>query len=467
MNIAYVHFHLKRGGVTSVIKHQVEAVGNAHQTLIISSSKKCPICDSPAAYVPCLQYDTESYLDVTPEKLAREIEAAIFKTWPQGCDVIHVHNPTLAKNSDLIEALRILKDRGFALFLQIHDFAEDGRPNVYYKKPYLEDVHYGVINSRDYNILLQAGLKKEGLHLIPNQVDPFAPGNAANDGYILYPVRGIRRKNIGEILLLSLYAPPSHPMGITLPPNSPWEEKIHDHWKAAAEQYSLPVHFDVGLNNSYEKLVHSAFSMITTSVNEGFGFAFLEPWTAEKYVFGRRVDHVYRDFTDSGMIFEDLYPSLQVPTDWFDMQDFCTRREKSIRRFGRLYGIDVSAVDVNRSSYMLSENRRIDFGMLDEAAQKQVIGALTSSADKRADFADENPVVTRFEQMAGKGPVIDNNRTIVLREYSRDQYRSRLLSVYSRVGQSSVEQRIDKDAVLDSFFNPVDFCMLRWPHVHE
>lgn len=59
------------------------------------------------------------------------------------------------------------------LFLQLHDFAEDGRPLAYFPDEYVPDCHYGVINSRDYSIFLKAGFKKDGLHKIFNIVDFF------------------------------------------------------------------------------------------------------------------------------------------------------------------------------------------------------------------------------------------------------------------------------------------------------
>ena len=101
----------------------------------------------------------------------------------------------------------IRQNRGIRLFLQIHDFAEDGRPHLYYPGEYPADCHYGVINSRDYKILLNAGLEQKGLHKLFNMVNPF-DGTRQDRGeknVVLYPVRAIRRKNIGEAILLSLF----------------------------------------------------------------------------------------------------------------------------------------------------------------------------------------------------------------------------------------------------------------------
>ena len=91
--------------------------------------------------------------------------AAIRKKWPDGCDLIHLHNPLLAKNKAFLSILKILQDQGERLFLQVHDLAEDGRPNHYYAgQAYPTRCHFGVINSRDFKIFMNAGANQDGLH---------------------------------------------------------------------------------------------------------------------------------------------------------------------------------------------------------------------------------------------------------------------------------------------------------------
>jgi len=465
MKIAYLHFHLKAGGVTSVIKHQVQAVEPDNETLVISSSDKCTFCNGSAVCVPELGYDSDQEAPANALMLADKIQKAITDKWPSGCDVLHVHNPTLNKNSFLIDALNILQERGIRFFLQIHDFAEDGRPNAYYKDPYPENAHYGVINSRDYAVLLKAGLKEQGVHYVPNQVVPFPEWEVSNSGYILYPVRGIRRKNTGEAILLSLFSPKDHPVAVTLPPNSSWEKKIHSMWRNLIRDKRLNVHLDIGLNEDFETLVRTAYFIITTSVNEGFGFAFLEPWTALKNVFGRRIEHVCKDFEETGMIFNDFYSRILIPIDFFDMEKFCLRREELIVKFGRLFGVEPDKHRINRSSYQLSEKGLIDFGMLDEQSQKQVILNLADNEKKRNRIKAINPHLEKMRISKEDAEVINENRQVVVREYSRDKYRQRLLDVYNKVINVDVSHSINKKVVLESFFNPVTFCILRWPDV--
>jgi len=465
MKIAYLHYHLKPGGVTSVIRQQIDALKNIHEILVISSGTPQVDCSCDVKLIPGLSYDTPGKNHVSPSDLADQILYTITKTWPGGCDLIHVHNPTLAKNSSLIEALSILRDRGIKLFLQIHDLAEDGRPNAYYTKPYVADVHYGVINSRDYSILVKAGLNKKGLHLIPNQVIPFPSGEISGHGFILYPVRAIRRKNTGEAILLSLYSGEKHPVGITLPPNSPWEKILHQGWRLFTRENKLPVHLDIGLLKNYADLVYSAYFIITTSINEGFGFAFLEPWTANKYVFGRRIDHVCKDFEHNGMIFEDLYNRLSVPTDYFDLRDFYLRRKKSILKYNKDLGFPIRKEVLEKSAIPVTENSSIDFGALDEKAQQQVILSLIKSGKKKASVTDMNPWLENIGVHTEDYDIIEKNRERVLKFYGQEKYRNNLLSIYNSVLNVNVNHSIDKLTLLKKFFNPETFYPLRWPNV--
>jgi hypothetical protein len=59
--------------------------------------------------------------------------------------------------------------------------------------------------------------------------------------------------------------------------------------------------------------MNSAICVITTSVKEGFGFSFLEPWTAGRTVIGRRIDYVCKDFEEAGVRFDKLYSEIKIP----------------------------------------------------------------------------------------------------------------------------------------------------------
>ncbi len=309
MKIAFIHYHLKTGGVTAVLRHQVEALRDTCDMLVLTGEipESSFVCDT--VHIPGLGYDRQDQNRSAPKDIAASITRAINLKWESGCDLIHVHNPTLAKNRNFLKILKALQKEKIRLFLQIHDFAEDGRPLSYFPEDdYVSDCHYGVINSRDYNILLKAGLKKEGLHQIFNTLTPynFKATGAISKNYVLYPVRAIRRKNIGEAILLSLFFTNDETLVITLPPNSPVDIKSYEQWKAFVEEKYLDIIFEAGLTHEFSDLVLAANFLITTSITEGFGFSFLEPWTAEKFLWGRRLPQICQDFEKNGVRLDHL-----------------------------------------------------------------------------------------------------------------------------------------------------------------
>ncbi|NIV99206.1 glycosyltransferase family 1 protein, partial [Candidatus Saccharibacteria bacterium] len=120
---------------------------------------------------------------------------------------------------------------------------------------------------------------------------------------MVYPIRAIRRKNIGEAILLSLFFRDNETLVITLPPNSQADIESYEDWKAFVSDYHLRVEFDRGLNHPYEAIVASARYLLTTSIMEGFGFSFLEPWLFDKLVWGRKLTDICADFEVNGVSF--------------------------------------------------------------------------------------------------------------------------------------------------------------------
>ena len=291
MKIAFIHYHLKTGGVTTVLRQQVESILDPCELLVLSGEPPESSFPCDVVHIPGLGYDIFGRNLMEPESVATAIIEAIHSKWKNGCDLVHVHNPTLKKNANFLKILNVLNNRGLKLFLQIHDFAEDGRPFSYFaEEEYIENCHYGVINSRDYDILLKTGLKKEGLHKIFNTITPFHSNtkDVILKKYILYPIRAIRRKNIGEAILLSLFFKKNAPLVITLPPNSPADINSYENWKTFVMETKLNVIFEAGLTHEFSDLVLSSDFLITTSIAEGFGFSFLEPWTANKISLGAK-----------------------------------------------------------------------------------------------------------------------------------------------------------------------------------
>ena len=470
MKIAFIHYHLKTGGVTAVLRHQVEALRDTCDMLVLTGEipESSFVCDT--VHIPGLGYDRQDQNRSAPQDIAASITRAINLKWESGCDLIHVHNPTLAKNRNFLKILKALQKEKIRLFLQIHDFAEDGRPLSYFPEDdYVSDCHYGVINSRDYNILLKAGLKKEGLHQIFNTLTPFnfkATG-AISKNYVLYPVRAIRRKNIGEAILLSLFFTNDETLVITLPPNSPVDIKSYEQWKAFVEEKYLDVIFEAGLTHEFSDLVLAANFLITTSITEGFGFSFLEPWTAEKFLWGRRLPQICQDFEKNGVRLDHLYSRLNVPVEWIGKERLFKTWKSWVQRAGSMFDMAIDETAIKNAFKKTTDKDIIDFGLLDEAFQKTIISKALSDSANRDALLHLNPCLSNPGDVSNKDALIQNNLKAVKRHYNQARYRKNLLDIYTRVIRDNVYHKIEKKFLLSEFFTLDNFSLLKWSFYAE
>ncbi len=392
MKIAFLHYHLKTGGVTTVLKRQISALQDNCEILVLTGDQAGTALPCRVVEIPGLGYDQPGVPFPTPGTIAGRVLKTLSDMWPGGCDVLHIHNPTLAKNRNFLRCIKRLQASGITLFLQIHDFAEDGRPDAYSRESYPADCHYGVINTRDRRILVKAGLTASGVHLIPNVIHPLS----AETGYfpkslVLYPVRAIRRKNIGEAVLLSLYLLPGQHLGVTLPPNSQRDMASYQDWQAYVKKKHLNVHFEIGRRHDYAGLVGAASSMVTTSITEGFGFSFLEPWTAGKVLRGRRLGDICTDFEENGLCLDFLYDRLDVPLAWFDADQFFQAWQRTVIHAADTYHHSIDLEGIHQQLAYLAGRGMVDFGLLSERFQRQVLSHLLSNPGAKIQLKSLNP----------------------------------------------------------------------------
>ena len=464
LKVAFIHYHLKTGGVTTVLQQQVKAVAARGEALVLTGEPPASSEGIPTRVIPGLGYDRPGIGHDPPEKTADAVIRAIHDRWPAGCDLLHVHNPTLAKNKNFLNILKAIQRKNIRLFLQIHDFAEDGRQRVCPPAAsYPKDCHYGVINSRDYNLLLNAGLTERGLHRIFNAVTPFAgPLSCPAQNHVLYPVRAIRRKNIGEALLLSLFFKNGETLKITLPPNSPPDWKCYEHWKKVATDHGLDVEFEAGLHHDFTDLVQKARFLITTSITEGFGFSYLEPWTAGKLLWGRRLPDVCRDFENAGISLAHLYASICIPIGWIDWPRFARHWKACIRRACRRLACPSGKREIESALAAMLAEGLIDFGQLDETIQEQVIIRLVKNPSARQQLIRKNPFLNSPGTVAAEQDLIRSNRQAVFRTFSEKRYSDNLFRIYENITRQPVVQAIDRRRLSASFLKPDQFSLIKW-----
>jgi hypothetical protein len=400
-------------------------------------------------------------LDRRAEDLADKIIGAMQARWGCPADILHVHNPLLHKNAALIRALNMLRNRGLCLLLQNHDLPEDFRPNVYSREEeYPADCHYAVINSRDRSFLQRAGLKLAGLHLLPNEVRPITPGAAPERSRYVYPVRALQRKNIGEALLFSLFLPKGRTVAITLPPTTERDICIYRKWMDFARELDLPVEFELGLSLPLADVYGSALGIITTSVKEGFGFSYLEPWTAGRTVLGRRLNYVCRDFENAGVRFDSLYSALKIPMVYISPTVIREKLESAMLGVYKRFGV-APPRHITKSMWedLISQDS-IDFSRLDETAQGGIIRIMASNRRVFQDIAELNPFLRNMADWKPSESLVEENRRKVRESYGRETILALLRRTYQAALHTPVTHKISKSILLELYLDPAQLSLV-------
>jgi glycosyltransferase involved in cell wall biosynthesis len=347
MNVTILHYHLNPGGVTRIISSQVAALDHCTITILTGADhdtfnrRHAEIRVFPALnYVQPGSCSSDSF-----NELLHEITAFLHESLAPGT-YLHVHNSNLGKNPVLTCAVYLLAQEGCPILFHCHDFAEDRPENMAFmdrviRGYFTKDTHsvmyptfphcaYAVLTEHDRQRLEEYGIPAHRIHHLPNPVvmpsiKHISPEEARSHictvfsldpGKIIItcPIRVIRRKNIGELLLLAALYEGRAEWLVTLPPQNPVEQEEYHQWVKLNTACRLPVIFEAGLKIPFEEIMYGSDLTISTSIREGFGMAFLEPWLYGKTVTGRNLPSVTCDFTDAGIVFPHLYDRLAVPT---------------------------------------------------------------------------------------------------------------------------------------------------------
>ncbi|MDH3717626.1 MAG: hypothetical protein OES79_05835 [Planctomycetota bacterium] len=515
MKVAIIHNHLNRGGVTQVISNHLRALQEqvprgTRLSVGLLYGGRCDgwprelAADLPQLDISFHTIDELDYDNVRPHvgNLADELQTALQQAGfgPQET-VLHVHNHSLGKNIALPGALHSLALQGYATLLQIHDFAEDFRPDNYrqlaaahgentcdqlpgWLYPQAPQLHYAVLNGRDHSILQDAGVDDARLHLLPNAVadiGPLPPRDEArarladrcaipiDHRFVLYPVRGIRRKNIGELLLWSALADRQTSFALTLAPLNPVEQPSYGRWKKFAAAHDLPCVFEVGgpAGLAYTENLAAADVIVTTSVAEGFGLVFLESWLAGRPLVGRDLPAITADFVRAGIHFAGLQPQLWIPIGWLNEHVFRSTIADAYQDVLASYGQASPSPDaLDRQVDALVHDGLVDFGSCSVSMQRQVIQRVADDSRDRDRLLEINPwIAEALTSGTADTTLVEHNARIVRSQYSLASSGCRLLEIYQRVAGSDRDGELQPLArgqrVLDNFLGLSRFHPLR------
>ena len=351
MNVFQIHHHLNPGGVTKIIESQLASIESRIDINpnLICGAKNTSFRNHGAKLFICPEIN---YL----EKSARDIDALknryskivdFLRSKISKDSILHFHNSSLGKNPLLTYAAYTLAKQGFNAIFQCHDFAEDRPENwsflervissVFGEKdikkilyPVFKNCRFIVLNSFDQKRLLEYGISKKSINLLPNPIYSMpkiglehkkasrkklcSQLSLNSDKLIVtYPVRVIRRKNIGEFILLCMLFHEKANWLVTLPPINPEEILEYVEWKNFCALNNVPIIFEAGTLCAFEDIISGSDLCVTTSIREGFGMVFIEPCSFLTPVAGRHIPFITDGFISAGIEFHLLYKKLQVP----------------------------------------------------------------------------------------------------------------------------------------------------------
>lgn len=456
--VVLVHYHLKTGGVTRVIEHQIEVLQKlGYQVHLISGEKPTQSFNASLHVIPEFAYHYSNYDSKSIKHILHQFR---LDHKLDSNTIWWVHNPCLGKNVSLLQLCQILSDENADVLIQNHDYAEDGRAENYalissycsqtesFHYPLGVNTYYISINSRDKFILEEAGCPVSQSFLLPNAVqfnDTSHDIEPNKHNMIVYPTRAIRRKNMGEFIFWATIFP-DETFAITLSPENEIQKPFYNFWiDFIAENDIQNVKTDVGksLTNSFSSFLKGSYCCFSTSINEGFGQAYVEPVLMQTPVVGRMLPFLAKDFHSYGLDLSYMYFSLSVQSKWFNKKNFWNRQLERKKQLESQYRTKLHDLEPIGAS--------IDFGSLDEQAQAEVILHIKHEPEMKTIYSPIwNEMITQaFAQL----PHNAKQGRAVLDLNSYEKQIQEILTKVQTESPNPPQQPIQSDKIVASFLS--------------
>ncbi len=331
MNILFLHYYFKEDGITRSVLNNIRGLKEL--------SENIKFIFAGDYFSPSVALDIEKrYIDWSAQDLVSQIQEV-----SRDADVIIIENPTIAIIPKATLAFKEFSESNpdKKIIYRVHDFIDD-RPHLFekFKKvfnnfediyPTSSNVSFLTLTSFDKKRLIKKGLNN--VNVLPNSIvaydfctNPEKSFNLRkifetegiinpNEKILTYPVRVLKRKNIEEAMLLTKIlngAEENYRLIVTVPLDDDYKREI----EILAENYKIQcsigkaskyISFDKKDRYTIADLYSVSDLVISTSIKEGFGFAFIEPWLAGIPLIGRKIPEVTKDFEDNGIDLSHLY----------------------------------------------------------------------------------------------------------------------------------------------------------------
>jgi hypothetical protein len=232
------------------------------------------------------------------------------------------------------------------------------------------------------------------------------------------------------------------------------------------------VEFEIGLSKNFADVFGSAVAILTTSVKEGFGFSFLEPWTAGRMVIGRRIDYVCRDFEGAGIAFDSsgsqrksLYGEVNIPMEYISPPVLKNKMEHAITVIYGAFGLTPPGYIIGMMDDMLLTEQAIDFGRLDEELQASIIRIMASNKVVYREIKGLNPFLEGLSDWRSDEDLIAENNRKIRQIYGRERIASVLRKTYQAVMSTPIHQKLSKALLLELYLDPLRLSLVGVGHV--
>ena len=186
--------------------------------------------------------------------------------------------------------------------------------------------------------------------------------------------------------------------------------------------------------------------MLTTSVTEGFGMAFLESWLAERTLVGRDLPEITTDFVASGLQLDLMYRKLRIPVDVIGRAAFHDLLQTSYAAV-----LDVvpptgtASEELVRMTAERTAEDMVDFADLDEHLQEQVLRPCRQIRGFARSYCVMNPCVRRAlatPRPDSRTVIMQNKCVACQRVLTRGQRGTSLADLSEAFGQSALAMRV-------------------------
>ena len=484
VDLLVVHYHLLPGGVTTVIRDGLRAIIQHRPGLLRSirllagrpagvpalvSSLRTMVREAGAETV--VEATVDPFLDYGARGSANPDDWRFSAV--SGPDAVWwIHNHHVGKNISFTRALLRGAARGDTrVLLQIHDFPECGRIDGYQGVraavgtglyPYGPHLRYAVINTRDHAALAAAGVPQAYLHLLWNPVapSPVEPGSErlgplmpGGSRLWLYPVRIRRRKNVLEAGLLARMAGGAA-VGVTLPASSAAEASYHRQACALFRDGTLPGRIGLGglprfRARSLAKLAAGADVVVSSSIEEGFGYQYLHGRQWGLPLIARDVDAIdgFRDLLHHPSTV--LYDRLQCPLPRVERTHLAGRYRARLELLGPFVS-QATLREVATQIDAATAGPLVDYSYLSVELQRAV-AVRCSSADELRGLREANACLIEQVRAVRPPQESDSPDDLLEKRFGAAAFAARAEHVLSWQPSTAGDGMADADAVAARF----------------